>query len=88
MAETRSSVVPRRSLQIQCPQAVYAARHETLDRAFATNPERFVKKAPKPPAIPTAVWINPPTLEQKTTGLISRPGCLRIVDTFRHSPCP
>lgn len=46
-------------------EAVYAARQETLDRAFATNPERFVKKAPKPPAIPTAVWINPPTLEQK-----------------------
>jgi putative transposase len=39
---------------------VHAARQRTLDRAFRTNPERFVKKPPEPPAKPTAVWINPP----------------------------
>jgi len=39
---------------------VHAARQRTLDRAFSTNPERFVKKPPEPPAKPTAVWINPP----------------------------
>jgi putative transposase len=41
--------------------AVHAARQETLDRAFRANPERFVRKAPQPPAKPTATWINPPT---------------------------
>ena len=41
--------------------AVHAARQATLDRAFRENPERFVKKAPTPPAKPTAAWINPPT---------------------------
>ncbi len=41
--------------------AVHAARQATLDRAFRDNPERFVKKAPTPPAKPTAAWINPPT---------------------------
>jgi transposase InsO family protein len=41
-------------------EAVHAARQSTLDRAFRSNPERFVKKPPKPPAKPTAVWINPP----------------------------
>ena len=29
-------------------------------RRFAQNPERFVNKAPTPPAKPTAAWINPP----------------------------
>jgi transposase InsO family protein len=41
-------------------EAVYAARQETLDAAFISTPERFVRKPPKPPQIPTAVWINPP----------------------------
>jgi putative transposase len=41
--------------------AVHAARQETLHRAFRANPERFVRKAPQPPARPTATWINPPT---------------------------
>ncbi|CAK0767333.1 transposase [uncultured Gammaproteobacteria bacterium] len=40
--------------------AVYAARQHVLDIAFQKNPERFVKKAPQPPAKPTAAWINPP----------------------------
>jgi putative transposase len=39
---------------------IYAARQKTLDRAFQFNPERFVKKPPKPPLKPTAAWINPP----------------------------
>jgi putative transposase len=41
--------------------AVHAARQHTLDHAFRINPERFVNKAPNPPAKPTAAWINPPT---------------------------
>ena len=40
--------------------AVHEARQEILNRAYATNPERFVKKPPNPPNKPTAVWINPP----------------------------
>ncbi len=41
--------------------AVYAARQDTLDKAFRENPERFVRKPPTPPAKPVAAWINPPT---------------------------
>ena len=44
--------------------AIYAARQDTLDQAFRANPERFVRKAPQPPAKPTAAWINPPTTPQ------------------------
>lgn len=40
--------------------AVHAARKQTLDRAFRRNPERFVRKAPEPPAKPIEAWINPP----------------------------
>ena len=39
---------------------LYAARQATLDAAFLSTPERFVLQQPKPPQIPTAVWINPP----------------------------
>ena len=42
--------------------AVHAQRQQTLDRAHRDNPERFVNKTPKPPAKPTAAWINPPPL--------------------------
>jgi len=36
------------------------ARQFTLLDAFAAHPERFVNKAPQPPAVPLAVWINKP----------------------------
>jgi putative transposase len=41
-------------------EAVTAARQEVLTAAFVAHPERFVKQPPRPPAVPTAVWINPP----------------------------
>ena len=39
---------------------IHAARQATLDAAFLSTPERFVRQPPKPPKVPTAVWINPP----------------------------
>jgi putative transposase len=38
-------------------------RQTVLQRAYAAHPERFVKGPPKPPALPAAVWINPPKAE-------------------------
>jgi putative transposase len=40
--------------------AVRAQRQGVLTTAYAAHPERFVRKAPAPPTIPSAVWINPP----------------------------
>jgi len=40
-----------------------AQRGATLMTAFAAHPRRFKGQAPKPPAVPTAVWINPPIKE-------------------------
>jgi putative transposase len=36
------------------------ARATVLTAAYAAHPERFVAGAPRPPARPTKVWINPP----------------------------
>jgi putative transposase len=38
-------------------------RQNVLDQAYVRNPERFVRACPKHPPQPTAVWINPPTLQ-------------------------
>ena len=39
---------------------VRAARAITLATAYAAHPERFVRRPPTPPELPTAVWINKP----------------------------
>ena len=43
----------------QAPER-HAAREHILDAAYARNPERFVRKPPVPPELPTAAWINKP----------------------------
>ena len=35
-------------------------RQDVLNVAYQRHPERFVRSAPKPPALPSAVWINKP----------------------------
>jgi putative transposase len=42
-------------------QAITQQRQQVLQAAYQTHPERFVKGLPLPPAIPTQVWINPPS---------------------------
>ncbi len=44
---------------------ITAARAITLDAADAAHPERFVRRPPTPPVVPTAVWINPPAKEEE-----------------------
>jgi putative transposase len=41
-------------------QAVLERRQETLRAAYVAHPERFVHGVPKPPSLPTEVWINKP----------------------------
>lgn len=36
------------------------ARADVLTAAYTRNPERFVRKHPEPPALPTTAWINKP----------------------------
>lgn len=49
---------------------VIQARQRVLDTAHLRHPERFVRTAPVAPALPEAVWINPP---QTTTKPIPTP---------------
>lgn len=47
----------------QAVQAI-AVRQQVLLAAYQAYPERFVRGTPRPPALPTAVWINPPTASE------------------------
>jgi len=50
------------------PQALHYSRHEAviqqrqhvLSAAYDAHPDRFVRKQPTPPPVPSAVWINRP----------------------------
>lgn len=41
-------------------EALLAERQRVLTAAYLAHPERFVRRPPVPPAVPAAVWINPP----------------------------
>ena len=45
--------------------AIHADRARVLAAAYAANPERFVRRAPTPPAVPTAAWINRPAATEE-----------------------
>jgi putative transposase len=41
-----------------------AERGRVLEAAYAATPERFVRRAPTPPPVPAAAWINKPDSEE------------------------
>jgi len=43
---------------------LHAERQRVLTAAYAVTPERFVRRPPTPPELPTAAWINKPTTEE------------------------
>jgi putative transposase len=43
---------------------LHAQRARVLDAAYAATPERFVRRPPTPPELPTAVWINKPESQE------------------------
>ena len=43
---------------------IHAERQRILNAAYAVTPERFVRRPPTPPELPTAAWINKPTTEE------------------------
>jgi putative transposase len=44
---------------------LHQQRQLVLAQAYAAHPERFVKGLPQPPALPEAVWLNPPEPAEK-----------------------
>ena len=53
---------------------VLAGRQTALDAAFAANPERFPRGAPRTRPLPEAVWINPPTPTDAAVPEVTLPG--------------
>ena len=49
--------------------ALTAQRALTLDAAYAAHPIRFKGRAPQPPTLPSAAWINPPKKESSPTSI-------------------
>jgi putative transposase len=47
-------------------EQLHAGRARVLNAAYAATPERFVRRPPQPPALPTAAWINKPDTEEPT----------------------
>jgi putative transposase len=41
-------------------EQTHTARAAVLNAAYLATPERFVRRAPRPPALPTGAWINKP----------------------------
>jgi putative transposase len=48
------------SLHYGKAQSIKENRKQVLETAYLQHPQRFTRKAPVPPEIPDAVWINPP----------------------------
>lgn len=45
-------------------EATIAKRQSVLEAAYAANPTRFVRHAPRHEPLPEAVWINPPEIDR------------------------
>ena len=52
---------PRSPEMLSIAEHRVAERGAVLATAYAAHPERFPAGHPKPAAVPTEVWINPPT---------------------------
>ncbi len=48
-----------------------AKRQVVLDKAHQRYPERFVRKPPRAPKVPEAVWINPPDKVDSTVKMLA-----------------
>jgi putative transposase len=58
------ALMPPESVHYGRAAARVEKRAEVLAAAYATHPQRFVRGLPRPPQLPTAVWINRPAPEE------------------------
>jgi hypothetical protein len=45
---------------------VTSQRQRVLNAAHARTPDRFVRRVPTAPPVPTAAWMNKPTATEET----------------------
>jgi putative transposase len=60
---------------------LWTARQHVLQTVYLAHPERFVNGQPVPPALPKAVWINPPKDQAREDGAPPVPPVQPGVDT-------
>ncbi len=56
----------------------FTEREAALRTAFAATPERFVRGVPIPPALPRAVWINKPRIEEESSDPLHTKFCPEV----------
>jgi putative transposase len=66
-------------------EAVLAARQTVLTAAHAAHPERFVRRPPRPLALPAEVWINPPA-DRPEPRTLQLPCDTNFVEQLSHTP--
>jgi putative transposase len=59
-------------------ELVRAQRARVLEAAYAAHPERFVRKPPAPPELPTPAWINKPQEARSTQRIPDQPDSQRL----------
>src|SRR5205085_2931596 len=67
-------------------EQVVEKRQTVLAAAYAAHPERFVRKAPTAPSVPTAVWINRPA--PTTTSAPGEPALIPTSPSPSAAPSP
>ncbi len=68
----------------RAPQ-LHQQRAAILDAAYASHSERFIRKAPQPPALPAAAWINNPEESEPAMTLeLINPQGLPDPGTYSH----
>jgi len=65
--------IPPAALHFGQASQIFGQRQAVLDKVFLQHPERFVHGHPKPPAIPTEVWINKPLQHPDSGRTLSLP---------------
>jgi hypothetical protein len=45
-------------------EQLHAERARVLAESYARSPERFARRPPRPPALPTLAWINKPNTKE------------------------
>jgi len=63
---------------------ITAARQQTLFAAYGHHPERFVRRPPSPPVLPSAAWINPP--RPKTASQDAEGSTIFLLDDLEVDP--
>lgn len=58
--------------------SVQSKRAAALDAAYTCHPERFVRHAPRPPALPPVVSINPVVEDEEAAGGVNFPTLAKV----------